>query len=125
MLTMILYLACLCCVVSLCTAISTKSYHLQNAAGSDSGSAPLQQPLSTSSLLKVAMMRAGTSSKTVREVATSSEFDILLKSAGKGKLVVVDFTATWCGPCKMIAPMYQQLSELYTNAVFVKVECVM
>jgi thiol-disulfide isomerase/thioredoxin len=108
-------------VFSLCIAASTKSYRLQNLLESDVTSVSLQQPLSTSSLLKVAMMRAGASSKTVREVGTSSEFDKLLESAGKGKLVVVDFTATWCGPCKMIAPMYQQLSEIYTKAVFVKV----
>ena len=39
------------------------------------------------------------------------------------KVVVVDFWATWCGPCKMIAPIMEELSqELAGKAEFVKVD---
>ena len=37
--------------------------------------------------------------------------------------VLVDFTATWCGPCKMISPVYDELSAEYDGkAVLIKVD---
>ena len=57
----------------------------------------------------------------VRQVATMEEFDAVLAEAGS-KAVIVDFTATWCGPCKAIAPVYEQLSKLFPEAVFIKVD---
>lgn len=34
----------------------------------------------------------------------------------------MDFYATWCGPCRTIAPHMDNLARVYTNVVFVKVD---
>ncbi|KYC40422.1 thioredoxin [Scytonema hofmannii PCC 7110] len=57
---------------------------------------------------------------TTVEYITEPEFDSLLKG---NEPVVCDFTATWCGPCKMIAPLIDKLAEEYEDrAKVVKVD---
>ena len=49
-----------------------------------------------------------------------NEFDeVVLKS---DKPVFVDFYATWCGPCKMMSPILEQLSEEKRDVVFAKID---
>ncbi|KAG9274451.1 thioredoxin-like [Astyanax mexicanus] len=59
----------------------------------------------------------------ISSLSDQDSFDKALRDAGS-KLVVVDFTATWCGPCKMIAPYYKELSDnpQNSNVVFLKVD---
>ncbi|MEW9079712.1 thioredoxin [Terrisporobacter glycolicus] len=39
------------------------------------------------------------------------------------KLVVMDFFATWCGPCKMLAPIFESLSDEMSDKVdFAKID---
>lgn len=57
----------------------------------------------------------------VHLVADKNDFDTKLDEAGD-KLIVIDFFATWCGPCKIIAPYMEELSTKYENVVFLKVD---
>ncbi len=43
-------------------------------------------------------------------ITDEAEFDTLLAA---GKVLVVDCTATWCGPCKLVAPIIDRLAEEY------------
>ena len=56
-----------------------------------------------------------------RFINTHEEFVKLLET-NANKLTVVDFTASWCGPCQMIAPVYEKMSKKYTDVDFVKVD---
>lgn len=56
-----------------------------------------------------------------RVVNSVTEFQAELRNAGQ-KLVVVDFTAAWCGPCQRIAPVFHELAMKYKSAVFLKVD---
>ncbi|XP_011821793.1 PREDICTED: thioredoxin [Mandrillus leucophaeus] len=57
----------------------------------------------------------------VKQIESKAAFQEALNTAGD-KLVVVDFSATWCGPCKMIKPFFHSLSEKYSNVVFLEVD---
>lgn len=49
---------------------------------------------------------------TAAYIQGETEFNTLLESE---PLLVVDCTATWCGPCKLIAPLIDQLAEEYRD----------
>merc|ERR1712146_233266 len=55
----------------------------------------------------------------VKMLNTKDEFDEAIKS---DKLVVVDFTASWCGPCQRIAPIFAKMAEEMADVEFVKVD---
>lgn len=57
----------------------------------------------------------------VEEVESDEDFKEKLKAAG-GRLVLIDFHATWCGPCKRIAPKISQLAAQYPEVYFMKVD---
>merc|ERR1711977_148922 len=57
----------------------------------------------------------------VPQIPDKAGFDKVLTDAGD-KLVVIDFTATWCGPCQRIGPKFVAFAEKYPDVVFIKVD---
>lgn len=57
----------------------------------------------------------------VHQMASLEEFERILLESGD-KLIVVDFTATWCPPCQRIAPLFENLAQKYPDVVFCKVD---
>ena len=50
-------------------------------------------------------------------IITNENFDeVVMKS---DKKVLIDFWATWCGPCKMIAPVVSEIADEYNDSVLV------
>ena len=57
----------------------------------------------------------------VYKCESMSDLDGKLKEAGSN-LVVIDFFAEWCGPCKMIAPVIEEMEAQMSNVKFLKVD---
>ncbi|CAN0115449.1 unnamed protein product [Ectocarpus sp. 12 AP-2014] len=55
----------------------------------------------------------------VREVSSAEFYQLSRRT--EGKLLVTQFTATWCGPCRRIAPQYEALARRMPEVEFVKV----
>jgi thioredoxin 1 len=50
---------------------------------------------------------------------TAADFQTTVEN---NDIVLVDFWAEWCGPCRIFAPIYDEVSEQHTDVVFGKVD---
>lgn len=50
---------------------------------------------------------------------TESNFEAMVKESAKP--VLIDFYADWCGPCKMLAPVLEAISDEHTDVMVAKV----
>mmetsp|Transcript_54363 Transcript_54363/g.80638 ORF Transcript_54363/g.80638 Transcript_54363/m.80638 type:complete len:153 (+) Transcript_54363:109-567(+) len=69
---------------------------------------------------RTAVSRTNAMSMKVVDIDGEATFDSTIKAAGSN-LVIIDYSTTWCGPCKVIAPKFDEFSDKYPDAVFLKV----
>ena len=49
---------------------------------------------------------------------TTAQFE---ETISNNEIIIFDFWAEWCGPCKQFGPVFEEISEKYPNIVFAKV----
>ncbi len=54
----------------------------------------------------------------LKHIKTLEEFHEEMKASR----VLVDFYATWCGPCRMLSPLIEQLAEEYPELTILKID---
>ncbi|OAY65007.1 Thioredoxin H4-1 [Ananas comosus] len=59
----------------------------------------------------------------VHVITSKENWDEKISEANRdGKIVVANFSASWCGPCRVITPAYVELSEKYPSLMFLIID---
>ncbi|CAG9829051.1 unnamed protein product [Diabrotica balteata] len=55
------------------------------------------------------------------DIENKADFQTRLREAGDS-LVILEFAASWCGPCKMIGPKVEQLAKRFQDILFFRID---
>ena len=55
-------------------------------------------------------------------VVEITHMEQLIKVSQLPNLIIIDFSATWCGPCQEMKPYFKDLSIIYQDCIFLKVD---
>ncbi|GAA6000320.1 hypothetical protein JCM10207_007960 [Rhodosporidiobolus poonsookiae] len=55
-------------------------------------------------------------------VKSIESFDEFKSAINADKVTIIDFWATWCGPCKVIGPVFEKLEGVFPEITFLKVD---
>ena len=58
----------------------------------------------------------------VQYLDTKAAYDEAVAATKGGQCLVIDFTATWCPPCKMIGPKFEAMAADFPNLTFKKID---
>lgn len=58
------------------------------------------------------------------QIENKTHFDLMVSTENEisEEPIIIDFFATWCRPCKEIAPLFTELSSQYENVKFLKID---
>ncbi|CAA7028818.1 unnamed protein product [Microthlaspi erraticum] len=58
----------------------------------------------------------------VHAITRIEKWEEKIAAKSNGNILVVNFKASWCLPCRKLAPIYQELASTYTSMIFVTID---